>query len=77
MSSSLFADDMTTAQSAKHAPETEASTVGSSPENAVMLTLEEQELDWHNGREKTNYAFWKCPMCTVASWKCLVCAIAS
>ncbi len=43
----------------------------------VMLTLEEQELDWHNGREKTNYAFWKCPMGTIVSSKCLVCAVAS
>jgi hypothetical protein len=40
MSSSLFGDDMTTAQSAKHAPGTEASTVGSSPENAVSTTLQ-------------------------------------
>jgi hypothetical protein len=38
MSSSLFADDMTTAQSAKHAPGTEDSTVGSSAENAVSTT---------------------------------------
>jgi hypothetical protein len=31
---------MTTAQSAKHAPGTEASTVGSGPENAVSTTLQ-------------------------------------
>jgi hypothetical protein len=38
MSSSLFADDMTTPQSARHAPGTEASTAGSGPENAVNTT---------------------------------------